>query len=227
MSTIDDAKAVITCIWGRVPETGYHADEMFAAGQILDRPGMTPDRVSKVMAWVSCDAHWSTVVASAEKLNLHFEKIVAKMKKDPSAEGYPGWQALAPREDTCPEDQREARDRSLQGSAVKEADLRREMQQIIDRATQAGLEGPAIGRYFAVERGKQLKAMGKGDGSPCFDPHWMEKAAENPRRIRVLAAAAGIAKSAHAPKLALLPPAPEPNEEEEHEQHNLQEPEMV
>jgi hypothetical protein len=156
-----DATQVVEIVYGEPPR---HLDpaELSAARRLLALPGMTPKKVSLLMAIVTSSRHWGPIIQTVQKLELHLEKILDLLAKDPSAPGNrplggaDGYQA-----DTS-ESAGQAAEELGRTFEQKVAAEQQPWLDLIDEAHRAGLRGPAMSRWAFQKFNERHRKNGEG-----------------------------------------------------------------
>ena len=203
------AQLVVDCVHGEPPPT-YTGDEIGAARRILDQKGITPQRISSVMAWVTSHRRWPGIVVNVCKLELHLAAILVEMAGDRGGNAIP--QAEAPYVDPTPPELQGQLHASLDTEEAKRRAVRQEWWDLIEEAHRLGLKGPEMSRWVFKKRAELkgyepidplgfLKGIGVGvkpsvqppSGRPRVEPHRladqrapkaaMEPEIDNPRHF--------------------------------------------
>lgn len=143
------AQLVVDCVHGAPPAT-YPGDEIGAARRVLAQKGMSPQRVSSVMAWVTAHRRWPGIVVSTCKLELHLAAILVEMAGDRGGNAVP--QSEAPYEDPTPAELQGELHASLETEESKRRAMRQEWWDLIEQALAMGLKGPEMSRWVFNKR---------------------------------------------------------------------------
>lgn len=162
-----DATLVIEIVYGEAPRH-FDPAEMGAAKRILSLPGMSTKKVSLLMAIVSSSQHWAPIIVNVQKLELHLEKMLDLLARDPSAPGNrplggaDGYQA-----DTS-EGQHENAETLEATFAQKQAAERKPWEDLWHEATKVhGLVGASASRWCFREFNR--RHVKPGDSPRDFD----------------------------------------------------------
>lgn len=148
--TIENQKRLLHIVYGEKRDT-WQLSELSCAKRLLALPGMTLDRVGLLMAIVSSSKHWESIIVSAEKLELHLDKLNGLLAKDPSAPGNrSGEEAYHSKPDT--DDQVEWKKRTTAERAAKVEAVQKPLRELIAQARAKGLHGKDVGRWVFAER---------------------------------------------------------------------------
>jgi hypothetical protein len=149
--------ALIDCVYGSAQKS-YSPEDVSAARRLLARPGFTLAKASLLMAIVSSSRFWEPVIVSVEKLELHLDKLLDLLAKDPSAPGNRAAEAgYQPYQDPAGEAPRE---QAKQTNEQKREAALAPWRELVAEAHARGLTGLAMSRWVFAERERRTGVKG-------------------------------------------------------------------